>query len=182
MYQPSELDSDIVGSIVMELVSGISLQTYINNIKIAGPRNPMNSSNKDLILNSAIIFCYNLLNTVKLMHSVDVYHNDLHNGNVIVTLADDKSINDFKIIDFGKMTVVNDKDNSDFKMLSNLIFSLLAFISLKYRKLNGLPVEAVPIVTLENAHTLDDYICRNLGIDLKSTNVKYREIYTYFNA
>lgn len=185
MYQPSDLDTNINGSIVMELVNGIPLQTYINNIKMGGIRNPMNGANKEKIKNSAIKFCYELLQTVKLMHRYDIYHNDLHNGNVMITLDDDKSISNFKIIDFGKMTMHNDEENSDFKMLSNLIFSLLALIILKYKRLtdpHSVPSPIPTDISLENSYMLDECICANLGVNLKLTDDMYGEIYAYFSS
>lgn len=184
MYQPSDLDTSINGSIVMEFVGGISLQTYTQNMKMLGPRNPMNGTNKEKIKNSVIQFCYELLQTVKLMHHHDIYHNDLHNGNVMIMLDQDKSISNFKIIDFGKMTTHNDEENSDFNMLSNLIFSFLALIMLKYKRLTDPGSAPFPIptdVSLENSYVLDECICANLGVDLKSTNVMYGEIYAYFS-
>lgn len=183
MYQQSDLDDTLYGSLIMELVSGISLQSYIHQIRtLAGPRSIITASNKNVILDSAIKFCYDLLQTIKTIHSAGVYHNDLHDGNVMVTLADNKSINNFKIIDFGKMSAHND-DNADFNMTGHFIFSLLALIALKYGRLSGIAVISIPVgITLESAYILDECICINVGTDLKLTNRMYSEIYSYYSG
>ena len=100
----SSLKCITYGYIIMERIDGITLKEYTTTI------NPI-LSDKELEL---------IAMKIRLLHSYNISSNDLHTGNIMCTLDNNKKIVNIYIIDFGISNIITNlnekkyKDDSDY--------------------------------------------------------------------
>jgi serine/threonine protein kinase len=73
----------------------------------------------------------NVIKGIALMNSHNLFHRDLHPGNIVI---DDNNV--FRIIDFGDAVALESATERDLKLLSNLIYFNLKYYRAKYHKLD----------------------------------------------